>query len=287
MKHIHILCIASPHIFEEFIVVLSDCFTKRGHRVTIENAFKKDPELPYSKDINIIMKAQRLFHPSKLPRKAFNILMQTEQFSKLRQFSSKPHSEPWDLILDLFKSNIEEIRNEITCPVEFLPIGYHKGFASPQDNEVKKEIDCYFFGARTKYRQRIWRECVLPVSSNSIFDNQILGEEKHERIRKSKINIFIDGWTPYYLPMLHCMQILANGEFLLVITENMHQDFSPHLPWEHFFAVPPNRAKEEIKRFLGKDEFRYRFSKKSFEDLKMYYKMEDILFSILERYIDV
>jgi hypothetical protein len=288
MRHAHLICKASPHIFTEVIEAFKIEFINNGWKFTYENAFKRDEKMPFSDRLNIVIKAQREFSPDRLPEGSFKVLFQSEQFSKLRQFNSTPHAENWDLILDVFRSNAGHFDEPLDNTI-FFPIGYHKAYT--WENYSKKifdrpavfDMDCYSFGARTSYRMDIWRECVSPLSNNIRFGNTDLETLKYYYIMASKVNLFIDGWSPYQLPMMHCMQVLANGKMLIVITEDIHRDYSPYQSGQHFIQAHPSVAKKVIKKFLDDEDMREEFAEKMFDNIIKYHKFSHYMKEFFHR----
>lgn len=288
MAHIHILCIASEHIYTEIITIFQAYFRVKGHFVSYEYAFKKEPEQPFSEDVNIIIKAQRHFDPKTLPRGSQKILFQSEQYDKLRQFDSMPYSKPWDLILDVFKDNVDRMHKVSKGRTRFLPIGYHDIYNL---NRTRKpildhhcELECYFFGARTKWRTAWWNENVKPISPRSRFANTDLGGKKYHNIIHSRVNLFIPGWEPYLLPTMHMMQVIANKKILLVVSDTQ-QNFSPYIEGFHFALTDTKSAQEMIKKLIHGRDFRYRFESKMFDDITTNHKFENYLDVALEGFV--
>ncbi len=282
--HIHILCIASAYIFTETIETLQAIFESWGYFVTTEYAFKKHPHKRlFSKYANIVFKAQRKFDMSILPERSTKILFQTEQFSKLRQFDSLPYKEPWDLILDVFSSNVRRFPK--TPRHQYLPIGYHSNYGTMIDT-IKENQDVYFFGAGTKSRRELWR-IIVREHLTSRFANTDLRLTKMTNIYNSKVNLFMSAWEPYFLPMMHCIQILARGKFLLVVTENPDQDYSPFKEGLHFVAVREKDAMNSIEFWVRRDNLRKHFAQKAYKSLITNHPFEKYLKEAMRRYIDV
>jgi hypothetical protein len=272
-KHVHILSVASPNIFDETISAIHSVLEDWDYRVTYENAFKIKPAKPFSQYANIIFRAQRHFDMAWLPPRSKKILFQTEQYSKLRKFGTLPYSDPWDLILDVFKHNVE--RFAMCEVIRYMPIGYHRSFGYGVDAALRPEIaDVYFFGAGTRYRRETWGRLHLPYSQ---FANRDFGITKEEKIYSSKVNIFISAWEPYFLPMMHCMQIIGKGKFLLAIINDTKQDFSPFKEGLHFVAVERKRSKEALNFWLKKDSLRNHFAKKAYNSISSDHLFENYL----------
>lgn len=274
MKHMHVICKATPSIFTEAITALCSIFTEAGWRVTFDPAFKIEDRRKYSNNVNIVFKAQRDYTPDHLPKEAVNILFQTEQFSKLKQFNSMPYNENWDLILDVFQDNIRRVRDQIKVgKIQYLPIGYDEAYQWKETKGVAIRDsacinDLYFFGAKTKYRRGIWNEIVKPLGVRSLFAYDHQHNDKYKNITHSKINLFIDGWDPYLLPMMHCMQILANQKICVAITENIKQKTFPYIDGVHFIMVKPKDAKKVIQYLLKNEATRMRLAEDMFERIQ-------------------
>jgi hypothetical protein len=274
MKHLHIICKATPSIFSEAITAICQIFKESGWRTTFDPSFKMEDQRKYSEDVNLVVKAQRQYPPDHLPEEAVNILFQTEQFSKLREFDSMPYTENWDLILDVFSDNVRRVANQVEPgKIKYFPIGYHEAYQwketkgrAIKDNECINDI--YFFGARTPYRRDLWDQIVTPIGGRSRFAFQDRHNEKYKYITHSKINLFIDGWDPYLLPMMHCMQILANQKTCVAITDNVDQRVRPYVKGLHFIMVKPKDAKERIRQLLFNEMTRMRFAEEMFERIQ-------------------
>lgn len=280
MAHVHLLCIASEHIYTEVIFAFRRYFEEKGHLFTYEFAFKVEPKVQFSDDVNIVIKAQRKFSPDKLPKKSLKILFQSEQYSKLRAFDSMAFSENWDLILDVFQDNVERAQFASPATVRFFPIGYHRAYRrhpySIWVTEDQLGMDCYFFGARTNYRTTFWNKHVKPYVDNCRLANQDFGEEKYKYIVHSRINLFIPATEPYYLPTMHIMQIIANKKFLIVVSDTP-QDFAPYQPGLHFALTTTKEARHLIKAFLDYPEDRKRFQEQCFQSLTEVHSFDNYL----------
>ena len=288
MAHVHILCIATESIFTEVITILKSYFKAKGNKVTYEYAFKIEPKMNYSQDINIVIKAQRHFDPAVLPRGSQKILFQSEQYAKLRKFESMPYSKPWDLILDVFKDNVERMHKVSKGRTRFLPIGYHDVYNLNRRKKAVQQHDCiwecYFFGAKTKERLKFWDEKVLPVARNSRFANTDHDDKKYENIIHSRVNLFIPGWEPYFVPTMHIMQVLANKKFLLVVSDTP-QDFAPYQSGFHFALTNAESASDMIHKLIRDVEFRERFEDKMFNNIVHQHRFDDYLDQTLEGFI--
>lgn len=291
MKHVHIMCIASDHIYTEVIDAMTSYFIRRGYRVTQQYPFKIEPNKElFSHDINIVIKAQRFFNPKQLPKSSLKILFQSEQFEKLRQFESMPHFESWDLILDVFQDNVLRIAKVAIPTVRFFPIGYDKAYdANPYKTFLHDErcnLDCYFFGARTNHRVHLWNKYVLAVVANARLANQDIGPVKYSNIIHSKINIFMSAWEPYFVPTMHIMQILANRKFLIVVSETP-QDYYPYKNNKHFMVIKPSELKDVIKTGLKSPLLREIFvEQKMWPDLINNHRFEDYFQEALKGFIE-
>jgi len=293
MKHLHIICKATPNIFSEAVHAISDIFLGNGWRVTYDPAFEVEDQRPYSKDVNLVIKAQRKYTPDHLPEGAINILFQSEQFSKLRQFESMPYSENWDLILDVFYDNIERVNGCVPVgKIQYLPIGFHSAYQWPGRHghpvpDNRSVYDVYFFGASTTYRRKIWKEVIEPVTKLARFARSDIGAEKYTNITHSKVNIFISGWEPYLLPMMHCMQILANQKYLLAIGEDSDQLTCPFHNLKHFDFVKPNEARSYLEMVLKNEEYRRKAASISYEDIRENHTFKKYLKEALSGVVDL
>lgn len=296
MKHLHIICKATPTIFNEAIRAISREFKDAGWRITYDPAFKQDDEREYSKDVNLVIKAQRKYTPDHLPKSAINILFQSEQFSKLRQFDSLPYVEGWDVILDVFSDNLRRMEGKVPAEkIRYLPIGYSDAYRweGADGRTIPDELcdwDVYFFGAGTKYRRKIWKKIIEPIAPRSRFAISDHNNEKYHNITHSKINVFIDGWGDgYLLPMMHCMQIIANRKWLLVITENTNQLTGPFEKYLHFDMVHPIDATEWISNFLGSgsEKSRHSAADKCYGDIRLRRRFSTYLRLALSGVIDL
>lgn len=274
MRHAHILCIATESIFTELILALKSYLRSQDFEVTYECAFKRPPQKPYSKDMNIVLKAQRPFDPDELPNWSCKVLFQSEQYAKLRHFNSMPYSKRWDLILDVFNNNVLRMKGQTFAEHRFFPIGYHEEYHINAHANGPSKLNCYFFGARTKSRVKFWNEIIKPIAPNSRFANTDIGFNKYVCIVNSKINLFIPGWEPYLFPTMHAMQVLANQKFLLVISDTP-QDYSPYQIGFHFALTNKKDAPRMIKKFLNDENARHRLEDKMFADIKTKHRFVD------------
>ena len=287
MKHVHILCIATETIYTEVINSFKSYFRSMGYFVSYECAFKTEPKVPYSEDINIVIKAQRHFDPNTLPKESIKILFQSEQYEKLREFNSMPYSKKWDLILDVFKNNVDLSYKKSFGKIEFFPIGYDSEYQLLDDCEfqgIKSKYNAYFFGARTKYRVGLWNKHVNGKIHSVRFANQDHDFTKYANIIKSKVNIFIPGWEPYYLPTMHIMQILANRKFLLVVSDTP-QDFYPYESGRHFALTSSTEFGSMLQRFIIDERFRDAFERTMYDDIIANHKFSDYLDEALTGYL--
>lgn len=272
MKHLHIICKATPSIFSEAIGAISKIFENSGWRVTYDPAFKVEDQEPYSQDANLVIKAQREYKPDHLPKSAVNILFQSEQFSKLRQFNSLPYSEKWDCILDVFEDNVRRVVNDdLVSRLRYLPIGFHPAYQWQETRgrpilDHDASFDVYFFGARTRHRSEIWKNIIKKVTPVVRFAASDHNNDKYRRITHSKVNVFINGWEPYLLPMMHCMQILANRKYLLVIGDP-DQNTWPYENMKHFDIVKPSEAEGYLQMVLRHPEPRLKLADIAYEDI--------------------
>jgi len=289
-KHIHLICVASEHIFTEVINSFHKYFCDKGHKFTYEYAFKTTPVKKFSQDMNIVIKAQREFDPKILPSQSTKVLFQSEQFSHLRKFDSTPHSEPWDLVLEIFPNQFDVEMDANTPVIRYFPVGYEifynmqtKGVGFVEDRNCI--FDCYFFGAKTKYRVNLWHDSVLPIAPNSRFANTDIGPDKYHNIIYSKVNIFIPAWEPYYFSNMRVMQILANRKYLLVVSDTP-QDFIPYPNVKHFQVVRSIELRNFLKRLLKNPESRKQFVEEvMWPDLIANHKFSDHLDKALENFL--
>lgn len=298
MRHIHILCVATETIYTEVITAFTQYFESKkrryGHqefKVTYQYAFQREPHKElFSDDINIVMKAQRFFNPKMLPKKSLKILFQSEQFEKLREFESMPYVENWDLILDVFQDNVDRVSKIAIPKVRFFPIGYSTPAYDMQTHEggfledQHCKLDCYFFGARTKSRVKLWNKCIKPIAPNSRLANQDIGFDKYQNIIHSKINIFMPAWEPYLIPTMHLMQVLANRKFLLVVSDTP-QDCFPYMTNRHFVIVPSHSFKDAAKWMLEEEQFRKTFTDVMYRDITTKHRFNDYLDKALKGFM--
>jgi len=184
--------------------------------------------------------------------------------------------------MDVFQDNVQRFSQD---NVKFFPIGYNMGY---HYNPVKDHIpdgkcdqDCYMFGARTKYRQQIWRDVIEPTTKSSVFGNDHHQHKKYDNILFSKVNLFIPAWEPYLIPTMHLMQILANKKFTLVVSDT-EQDFTPYQNGLHFMVCKSRELKDHLKWYLEHEDFRHVFAKYSFEDIYKNHRFTEYLATILK-----
>lgn len=288
MRHVHILCIATESIFTETINIFKSYFRSLGFHVTYEYAFRVRHKMGFSKDINIVIKAQRHFEPDDLPKESLKILFQTEQYAKLRQFSSLPHQKNWDLILDVFQDNVERTEAASPAVVKFFPIGYDSEYQFPDQviSFTNRELpqDVYFFGARSKYRIELWNRHVKDTIYKARFANTDYEITKYMNILRTKVNVFMPAWEPYFLPTMHIMQVLANGKFLLVVSDTS-QDFEPYQAGRHFAVTTSEEFRYSLEKYVTKESFRMSFEQKMYKNITTNHKFSDYLDEALKGYI--
>lgn len=256
--HWKIYLISNPLVMIEMGNALKSSLEELGNTAEV---ITDESKIGGHADGNIVIKAFRPFPINSIT--GLKILFQTEELWNRREKGVYDLSAGWHRVLEMYHENTiipKGTENVVHCPV-----GYSTAFGDV-DETIKEDIDVYFYGSITPRRATFY-PILKEAGFHVVFDENVFGKERDDKIRRSKIVINLKAHDMWSYAPIHCLLAQAKGKFTLV--EQYNSGDEPYTPGKHFdIFTNTDELVKKIEYWLSHEKERKEFALSALEDMR-------------------